>query len=160
MLYAADNKPETQPASVQAITLSDFPGITTPDKTPQACVDCHKNYPEKKKDFSLTAVLARWKDKCEPEVMAKAQAAAPAGITLKGKHPDVTALVKIIPDDCLMCHSRDSKTVPPFARMLHLIHLTDKADNHFLSKAKGTCTSCHKLDEKSGTWRVGSSEVK
>jgi hypothetical protein len=55
-----------------------------------------------------------------------------------------------------MCHVRDSRVAPPFAKLLHEIHLVGGKENHFLTLANGTCTSCHKLDQKTGTWRLGS----
>ena len=167
----ADVKPavtaEAKPAAAAKdapkpeMKMSEIPGITTPDKTPHACVDCHVNHPEMKMDFRLSATLARWQTNgTEAEFLKKAQAAAPAGLKLTGKHPDVKAIVKVIPDDCLMCHSRDSQKVPPFSKMLHAIHLVGGKDNHFLTMAQGTCTSCHKLDQVTGMWHVGSGEEK
>jgi hypothetical protein len=112
-------------------------------------------------DARLTKTLAKWHvSGADVKILEKAQAAAPAGKKLTGKHPDVSALVKVIPDDCLMCHNRDSRAVPPFSKMLHAIHLIGGKENHFLSMIHGTCTNCHKLDEKTGTWRVGSGEEK
>jgi len=161
----ADKKPEAKPAVAKEakgpeMKLSDIPSITTPDRTPHACVDCHKNYPEMKKDFRLTNILATWQAGASPEIVEKARAAAPAGRTLTGKHPDVKALVKVIPDDCLMCHVQNSRVAPPFSKLLHAIHLVGGKENHFLTFANGTCTSCHKLDEKTGTWHLGSGEEK
>jgi hypothetical protein len=157
---AATPADKKQEAPKPEVKMSDIPGITTPDKTPHACVDCHANHPEMKMDFRLSTTLAKWRDGADPEIFEKAKAAAPAGRTLTEKHPDVHALVKVIPDDCFMCHVRDSRVAPPFSKLLHEIHLTGGKDNHFLTMAGGTCTSCHKLDEKTGTWRVGSGEEK
>jgi len=162
---AADVKQDAKPVTsekVQAAApkLSDIPSITTPDRTPGACINCHKNYPEMKKDFRLTVILAGWRNGTDPDIFEKAKACAPEGVTLKGRHPDISALVKTIPTDCLMCHSRNSTVAPPFAKLLHLIHLTGGAENGFLARANGTCTSCHKLDQKTGTWGLGSGEEK
>jgi hypothetical protein len=153
-------QPATGAVQAPAPNLSDIPSITTPDRTPNACINCHKNYPEMKKDFRLTAILAGWKNQTDQDIFEKAKACAPEGITLKGRHPDVSSLVKVIPTDCLMCHSRNSTVAPPFAKLLHLIHLTGGAENGFLARANGTCTSCHKLDQKTGTWGLGSGEEK
>jgi hypothetical protein len=142
----------------QEVKLSDIPGITTPDRTPHACVDCHKKYPEMNIDFHLTTILAAWKNGVDPEILEKARVSAPAGRPILGKHPDISALVKVIPDDCLMCHTRDSSAAPPFSKLLHAIHLGGGKENGFLARANGTCTSCHKLDEKTGTWHLGSGE--
>jgi hypothetical protein len=165
---ASDEKQNEKPAVTAganqdvkpAPKLSDIPGITTPDRTPNACVNCHKNYPEMKRDFRLTAILAGWKNGTDPDIFEKARACAPVGVTLKGKHPDVSELIKIIPNDCLMCHSRNSSSAPPFAKLLHAIHLVGGEENGFLARAGGTCTSCHKLNQKTGTWGLGSGEEK
>jgi hypothetical protein len=153
-------KTETTTVEKPVIKLSDIPGITTPDRTPHACVDCHANHPEMKMDFRLTKVLASWKDSVPAEILKKAQAIAPEGRKLNGKHPDIKDLVKVIPNDCFMCHVRDSKVAPPFTKLLHAIHLEDGEKNHFLTRANGTCTSCHKLDQKTGTMGLGSGEEK
>lgn len=165
---ATDAKQDARPAATREVSqaaeselkVSDIPSITTPDRTPHACVDCHKTYPEMEIDGRLTTALAGWKKDTDPRILEKARAAAPAGRTLAGRHPDISALVKIVPDDCLMCHSRDSWAAPPFTKLLHAIHLVGGTENHFLTLANGTCTSCHKLDEKTGTWLLGSGEEK
>lgn len=151
-----DVKPSEPTEAKQEMKLSDIPSITTPDRTPNACVDCHKVYPEMKFDGRLSTVIAGWKVKPDLKILEKARAAAPIGKTITGEHPDIKALVKTIPDDCLMCHVRDSRVAPPFAKLLHEIHLVGGKENHFLTLANGTCTSCHKLDQKTGTWRLGS----
>jgi hypothetical protein len=165
---AADASMDVKPSATQEVKqeaqsevkLSDIPSITTPDRTPHACVDCHKIYPERKMDFRLTTILAGWKNGVDPDILEKAQAAAPDGRTLTGKHPDISALIKTIPDDCFMCHARDSRVAPPFTRLLHAIHLVGGKENHFLTVANGTCTSCHKLDQKTGAWGLGSGQDK
>ena len=141
------------------VKMSDIPGITTPDKTPNACVDCHVNVPGKG-DYRLPSIIAQWKNGVDPKVLPKAKAAAPEGKTIVGKHPDVAARITTIPDDCLTCHGRDSKNAPPFAKLLHAIHLVGGEENHFLAVYKGNCTNCHKLDQKTGTWRIGSGKAK
>jgi hypothetical protein len=154
-------KPMTLAAVQPEAKLSDIPGITTPDRTPHACVDCHANHPDKKMDFRLTTILAKWHTAgADSGTLEKARAAAPEGRIPSGKHPDIQALVKVIPDDCFMCHVRDSRVAPPFSKLLHEIHLVGGKDNHFLTKANGTCTSCHKLDEKTGMWHLGSGAEK
>jgi hypothetical protein len=147
---------EVKQAAAAEVTLPDLPGITTPDKTPHACVDCHVNHPERKMDFRLPSILARWRNGADPKIFEKAQAAAPEGRILTGRHPDVSAQISIIPNDCLVCHARDSQAAPPFARLLHAIHLVGGRENHFLAVHKGTCTNCHKLDQKTGAWHTGS----
>ena len=155
---AAEKKPD--PAAVSEVHLPDLPGVTTPDKTPRGCVDCHANRPERKKDSRLPTLLAQWKNGADPKVLEKAQAAAPANRILAGKHPDIAAQIQVIPNDCLMCHGRDSQSAPPFAKLQHTLHLVGGKENRFLAAAQGTCTHCHKLDPKTGAWHLGSGDAK
>jgi hypothetical protein len=118
-------------------------------------VECHKNYPDKGMDFRLTVILKHWRNHPDPNHLKKAQAAMPEGVILTGNHPDVQALIKEIPTDCLMCHWRGAEKAPPFSRMLHLFHLVGGSDNHYIVKYRGVCMNCHKLDQKTGTWNIG-----
>lgn len=136
--------------------LPEINGITAEDKFPRACVDCHRNYPERKMDARLSVILKTWTKEVEPKFLEKAQAAMPAGTKLSGKHPNVEGLVKTIPDDCLMCHWRGSEKAPSFSKLLHSIHLVGGKDNHFLTMMGGQCTYCHKLDQNAGAWKIGS----
>jgi hypothetical protein len=136
--------------------LPEIPGITTKDKTPYACVDCHKNYPERKMDARLSVILKKWQKEVDPKHLKKAQGVMESGFKLEGKHPNMEGLVKVIPDDCLMCHWRGAKKVPPFSKLLHAIHLVGGKDNHFMTMFQGQCTMCHKLDKSTGTWTIGS----
>lgn len=149
--WAASNQPETP--------LPSIPGITMEDTKPNSCVDCHKLYTEPRKfDGRLTTLIKNLMKKVEPELLEKAQKAMPEGVKLDGKHPNVSSFVKIIPNDCLACHSSKSKRVPQFRQMLHLIHLTGK-ENHFIKNYQGQCTYCHKLDTNTGTWGFGSGKA-
>ncbi|PIQ23311.1 hypothetical protein COW36_08185 [bacterium (Candidatus Blackallbacteria) CG17_big_fil_post_rev_8_21_14_2_50_48_46] len=153
--------PKTLAAGHEEKPLPQIPGITAPDQKPSACVDCHKNYPEMKFDARLTVVLKGWQKAADEKILAKAQGTMPAGIKLEGKHPDVSHLIKTIPNDCLMCHSTQTSTpqrVPEFRKMIHAIHLVGGKDNHFISNYGGTCTHCHKLDPKTGAWSIGSGQ--
>ena len=107
-------------------------------------------------DHRLSTTLAKWNKEVDPECLKMAQAAAPPEIKLKGQHPDVSSKVEIILDDCFKCHKKESKTVPPLGDMMHSIHLVGGKDNHFIAHAQGSCTHCHKLDKKTGTWHLGS----
>ena len=147
-------------AQQQTPSLPDLPGITTPDKTPNGCVDCHRNNPEQKTDARLTTYMEKWRQGASPKLLAKAQAAAPEGTKLSGKHPDAASLIAVIPTDCLKCHSGNSKLAPPFKKLLHTIHLSGGKENSFLATYKGTCTNCHKLDQKTGAWSLGSGSEK
>ncbi|HEY9841190.1 MAG: hypothetical protein ACAI44_39270 [Candidatus Sericytochromatia bacterium] len=141
-------------AAEPAATLPNIPGITAPDSKPNACVECHKHYPQG--DFRLTSILKSWATKTDEHILAKAQSTMPAGVKLEGRHPDVSQLVKVVPTDCLMCHRGGSERVPQFRKLIHLIHLTGGKENHFLMHYGGTCTHCHKLDANTGTWSIGS----
>ena len=134
--------------------VREIPGITTADVFPGACVDCHVVYPEINLDARLSTHLKRWNEGVEPAFLARVQAYAPAGVTLAGKHPEVAA--SDIPASCLECHGRAASGAPPFARMLHGIHLTGGESNHFLTLFQGECTHCHKLDPATGGWRLPS----
>lgn len=155
--HPADSGPATtQLAQAQPKTLPAIPGITAPDQKPNACVNCHKNYPGQF-DGRLSTHVKEWASKgVDPHLLEKAQSTMPPGIKLSGKHPDVSAIVKVIPTDCLMCHSGSSPKVPQFRKLIHRIHLTGGEENHFLMNYGGTCTHCHKLDQDTGTWSIGS----
>jgi hypothetical protein len=133
-----------------------IPGLTAADTHPKGCVDCHIQYPELKLDERFTTYMAGWTTKVDAGLLKKAQAAAPAGVTLKGRHPQTSAATKEIPPSCLGCHSKGSKTAPAFARMMHLIHLTGGDQNKFLTVFQGECTLCHKLDTATGQWTMPS----
>lgn len=124
--------------------IATIPGITAKDAYPKGCVDCHTGKAGQPAPITTINVDAK--------LLAKAQASAPKGMTLKGKHPNVAAMVKAAPADCLKCHQKGSKMAPAFAQMMHMIHLTGGDQNPFLTKFDGACTNCHKLDQKTGTW--------
>lgn len=149
-----------QPAQPTLPPARKIPGITAPDSVPHACVNCHINYPEMNLDARFSTQMARWSEKVEPTLLAKAQASAPQGMILKGKHPKTTGGFNNIPAQCLVCHGKDSRRAPPFARMLHLIHLTGGEENHFLTIYQGECTHCHKLDMSTGRWTLPSAPEK
>jgi cytochrome c553 len=137
-----------------------IPAINAPDQFPGACVDCHINYVDMKMDTRFSTLMAQWSNEVDPKLLAKAQAAAPEGMTLKGKHPVVGQALKDIPKGCLVCHARGSKIAPPFAVMLHEIHLTGGDESHFMTIFQGECTHCHKLDLASGQWKIPSGPEK
>jgi cytochrome c553 len=111
-------------------------------------------------DHRLSTALAKWTaGKVDAGLLAKAKAAAPAGLALKGKHPAAEDSLEDIPSACLDCHSADSKKAPPFARLMHLVHLTG-ANNTYVANFKGDCANCHKLDGKTGEWSLPSGAEK
>lgn len=110
------------------------PGLTTADLYPQGCVDCHVVYAELGRDKRLSVIL-------------------------QGRHPAAAAEFVDVPADCLDCHDRGPDPAPSLARIVHLAHLTG-ADNVFLSVFQGECTHCHKLDTRTGAWRLPSAPEK
>lgn len=138
-----------------------IPGITAPDTHPGACVDCHINYVDMKLDTRFSTLMKGWTTQVPPALVSHAKSAAPAGLTIAGKHPAIPAGgLKNIPGSCLACHGKASKVAPPFARMIHEIHLTGGDKNHYLTLFQGECTLCHKLDKKSGSWTIPSGPEK
>ncbi len=134
-----------------------IPGINAEDPFPRGCVDCHVRLPEK--DVRLSTRMAKWTEAVEPVLLEKAKAAAP-GLALAGKHPAVPESLGDVPAACLQCHGKDSTTAPPFARMLHAIHLGGGESSHYLTLFQGECTHCHKLDLKTGVWSLPSGAEK
>lgn len=137
-----------------------IPGITAEDRFPNGCVDCHLNYVDRKMDTRFGTLLKAWGEKVDPKLLAKAQAAAPEGLTLKGRHPSALGSLAGVPGKCLACHGKASKTAPPFAGMIHAIHLTGGESNPFLTVFQGECTHCHKMDLATGRWRLPSAPEK
>jgi hypothetical protein len=137
-----------------------IPGLTAEDKFPNGCVDCHINMPDIKKDERISTLMSRWDKKIEPKLLKKAQDVSPGRVTIKGTHPQSRASLKNIPAACITCHSNMSRTAPPFAAMIHAIHLTGGEDNHFLTIFQGECTYCHKLNAATGVWIMPSSSEK
>jgi hypothetical protein len=136
------------------------PGLTAADPFPNGCVDCHINMPERKQDERISTLMARWNKDAGPKLLQRAQAAAPAGMKLKGKHPNTPASLKNIPAACMSCHGKGSKSAPSFSTMLHVIHYTGGEKSHYLTIFQGECTHCHKMDAKTGAWTMPSGPEK
>lgn len=134
-----------------------IPGITSDDPYPQACVDCHINYVEMNMDTRFSTLMKLWREGVDTTLLRKAQDAAPSGMILKGKHPNAPNSFDNIPAECLTCHKKESKIAPPFARMIHKVHLTGGDENYFLTIFQGECTYCHKLNLSTGEWMIPSS---
>jgi cytochrome c551/c552 len=115
----------------QAKPKAFLPGITATDEHPNGCVDCHKNQGEGK-DYRLNVSLAK----------------------LPG-HPKIDAMVKQLPEGCMMCH-REGGKVSALNLMLHKAHYAKPADNPFVQFYQGACLNCHKLDPASGKMTVKS----
>src|SRR5512139_2871327 len=130
------------------------------DAYPEGCVSCHTLSKDKAQDHRLSTLLKAWTaGKVDADLLAKSKASSPAGVVLKGKHPAAEDSLEDIPAACLDCHGPDSKKAPAFARLLHLVHLTGPK-NEFVTAFKGDCTTCHKLDAKTGEWSMPSGPEK
>jgi len=142
-------------------TLPDIPGITTADRFPGACVDCHVHRPDIKKDYRLSAHMRDWQAGADPHMMEKLRAIGGMGANLTGRHPAVQAeSFTNVPGSCIDCHAKpESKTVP-LDRIAHVLHLTGGRENHFITLFAGQCTACHKLDAKTGHWSIPSGPEK
>jgi len=137
------------------------PGITTADRHPQGCVDCHVVHEDKGIDARLGVALQAWTaGNIEPTLLAQTRATMPTGVVAKGRHPSAEDSLEDIPAACLDCHDSGSKKAPPFSRLLHLVHLTGGAKNPFMTVYQGECTHCHKLDGQTGAWSVPSGPEK
>lgn len=138
--------------------LPQIPGVTAPDRFPRGCVDCHVNRPDLKMDVRISTLLLQWQIKVDPELLVKVREFSPAGMPLKGMHPKIEGELTeiVIPDTCLQCHAKTSKSAPPLGRLLHGLHLVGGEQNHFLTVFQGECTHCHKLDAATGSWSLGS----
>ena len=117
-LIAAPQEGPPQPPPSRPI-----PGLTAPDAFPGGCVDCHRKMPGTKLDPRLSVRMEAWQAGVDPVLLAKVKAFSPEGMKLKGRHPKTSASLADIPRACLKCHTRSSQTAPPFARLLHGLHL-------------------------------------
>lgn len=133
-----------------------IPGLTAEDRFPHGCVDCHINMPDRNQDERISTLMSRWTKEVEPRLLEKAQAAAPAGVALKGIHPRVPDSLEDIPAACFSCHREPSKMAPALAPLLHAIHLSGGENNHFLTIFQGECTHCHKMESETGSWSIPS----
>jgi hypothetical protein len=136
-----------------------IPGINAADPYPHGCVDCHVKMPAM--DARLSTRMQQWMaGKVDAALLLTVQGSAPAGLKLKGKHPDATDALDDVPAACADCHSQGSKKAPPLAGMVHRIHLLGGEKNHFMTEFQGECTYCHKLDAATGAWSVPSGPEK
>ena len=142
--------------------LSGLPvtSLAAADAYPQGCVSCHAVDKATNKDQRISTLLKDWTaGKVSPDLLAKSKAAMPAGVALKGKHPAASDSLEDIPNACLDCHDAGSKKAPPFALLMHSVHLTG-AKNLFVMHHKSDCTSCHKLNATTGEWTLPSGPEK
>ena len=75
----------------------------------------------------------------------KARAASVDPSKIKGKHPAIANVKANVPPTCLTgCHKPGSRG----------------NSNRFLTANQGERTHCHKLNQKTGTWKAASSAEK
>jgi hypothetical protein len=150
-------------AAVLATTLVALPtiGLAAVDPYPTGCVGCHALDKAKGTDERLSVALKEWTaGKIEPGLLAQSKASAPAGVVLKGKHPAAEDSLEDIPGACLDCHDAGSKKAPPFAQLLHLVHLAGGVNNAYVTTYKSDCMHCHKLNTQTGEWKMPSGPEK
>ncbi|MGE0463542.1 MAG: hypothetical protein AB7Q16_19440 [Vicinamibacterales bacterium] len=129
------------------------------DAFPNGCVDCHTST-SKAGDTRLSTHLKEWMNAVPPALLEKTKAAVADPSKIKGKHPAVPKAAAGTPQSCMTtCHRRGSTMAPPFTTLMHTVHLTG-AGNQFVSQFQGQCTHCHKMDPKSGAWRIPSGAEK
>lgn len=148
------------PASAQT-AVGQIPGITAKDPYPNGCVDCH--VAGKTGDMRISALMATYATAVPAALVDKAKASSPAAMAarIKGKHMAVPNVKGNVPQSCMTaCHKKGSTVAPPFAQLIHTIHLTGGAKNSFLTTHQGECTFCHKLDQKTGMWKTASGAEK
>ena len=122
------------------LSVPEIAGITVEDVNVSGCVDCHYKESDET-DYRLSTSLGE--------------------LVEEGKHPDVSAMVNTIPDDCVMCHSEqmaEGMGTEPLGPMMHKIHLVGGADNYFITGFEGQCTHCHGFDEATGGFSIKSGE--
>lgn len=164
LLIAAVGAPpvNAEPATAAAPPAPrQIPGLTVADTHPGACVDCHVVYRDRGMDKRLSVALKKWTDgEVERGLLALTRTSALAGMAIKGRHPEAADSLDDIPAACLDCHDDAAGKAPPFSRLIHLVHLTGGAQNHFVSVFQGECTLCHKLDGRTGVWSIPSGPEK
>ena len=136
-----------------------IPGITTKDAFPDGCVGCH--IVAKDGDMRISTMAEKWKTAVPAPLLAKAKASSADASKVKGKHLPIPKVKANTPQTCLTsCHKKGSTTAPPFAQLMHAIHLTGGDQNKFLTMFQGECTHCHKMDQKTGAWKIASGAEK
>jgi len=133
-------------------------GAQAKDAFPNGCVDCHTST-SKGGDTRLSTPLKQWMTAVEPALLDKTKASVTDPSKVKGKHPAVPKAAAALPQSCMTCHRRGSTVAPPFATLMHTVHLTG-AGNQFVAQFQGQCTHCHKMDAKTGAWRIPSGAEK
>jgi len=132
-----------------------LPAGDNTDPFPLACVDCHLNFVERQQDVRLSTLLKQWTSNVDPVLLARAQAVAPQGVTLRGRHPNGTSALNDIPNGCLNCHSGKG-SAPVFGALIHALHFSGGAENHYVAEFGSECKNCHKMNPVNGTVTIPS----
>lgn len=105
-------------------------GINAADTNPNGCVSCHKQ--NNGADYRLNTMMGDMDD-----------------------HPSITKMVNNVPQDCMMCHGKDSYG-GELSAVVHEAHFEDPDENHFISYYGGDCLNCHSMNVRTGTVTVKS----
>ena len=131
--------------------MSEIPGITSEDRFPGGCVDCHVKMPDRSMDVRLSAQMRPWYREVDRRVLDRLEPMQPRGAARVGPHPVLQPDVfRDVPASCRACHVSGADAAPSLGPMLHLLHLTGGRENHFMTLFGGECTHCHKLDPGTG----------
>jgi hypothetical protein len=88
-------------------------------QTPNGCVDCHK-------------VAAGADTRLNVQLAAR-------------KHIDISAIVRSVPDGCIMCH-REGVQAGPLRLQTHRIHYVNSQPAQFVPPFQASCLVCHAVD--------------
>lgn len=102
----------------------DIQGITSKDKLPNSCVDCHTK--DTYTDYRVNAILKN-----------------------RPNHPDISESVKTIPNDCKKCH-KPNTMAGELSDRLHFSHIGNPKENPYIQDMKAGCMGCHTFDNKLG----------
>lgn len=147
------------PAASQGSAVRQIPGLTAKDLYPNGCVDCHVD--GKHGNLRMSTLMASWTTAVPAALVEKAKATSVTASKVKGKHPPMANVKTNIPQTCLAgCHKKGSAIAPPFAQLMHAVHLVGGAKNQYLAAFQGECMHCHKLNQKTGAWKTASGPEK
>ena len=116
--------------TLTADDLTKLPGINADDQHANGCVDCHNV--DGDNDYRLNVSLKK----------------------ISG-HPPIDAMVKTLPNDCMMCHKAGAYA-GPLSTITHKSHYANPTENEFISNYQGQCLECHSLNLTTGMMTVKS----
>ena len=111
-------------ALVWANDAPELSGITVEDKYPNGCIDCHNDAGGE--EIRRLDVILEELD-----------------------HTNVSALTKIVPDDCARCH-KEGTSIGGLNKQTHRIHYENPSENDFIDDFQGECLACHALNSATG----------